>query len=315
MVIYGAGIAGLMAGSAFQRAKIFEAGSEDQSQHKALLRFRSSAVGDFLGIEFRKVRVHKGIWHDGEFVSPNIKLANFYSQKVIGKLADRSIWNIEPVERFIAPEDIVAQMAERCAGRIEWNHVVTKEEVLNADDQAISTLPMSLMVDFLYKTRSGYSVEAPEFKSSPITVHRFRVSGADIFQTVYFTNPEMSLYRASITGDLLICEFSSKNTGLWTGWQVKEMAMMDVIFSAFGISSKDAIPIESVNQRFGKIAPIDDAWRKKFIFDLTHDHNILSLGRFGVWKNILLDDVLKDISVLKKLSLSSGYDRSRQSAK
>ena len=66
---------------------------------------------------------------------------------------------------------------------------------------------------------------------------------------------------------------------------------------------------------FGKIAKIDDAWRKQFIFEMSSKHNICSLGRFGTWRNLLLDDVLQDISVLKKLMNTTTYDRSRHAAK
>ena len=55
--IVGAGLAGLIAGSIFPRAQLFEAGDESQSIHKAVLRFRTSAVGDATGVEFKKVNV------------------------------------------------------------------------------------------------------------------------------------------------------------------------------------------------------------------------------------------------------------------
>ncbi len=140
MKIIGAGLAGLLAANVFQRAKVFEAGPEDQVNHKAVLRFRTDAVGAACGIEFRKVRVHKGLWVNGSFRSPSIQLANLYSQKVVGRLADRSVWHLDPVDRFIAPEDLVAQMAERCGNRIEWGCQV--EEVGNEKEPTISTIPM-----------------------------------------------------------------------------------------------------------------------------------------------------------------------------
>ena len=295
--IYGAGIAGLLAGCMFQTAKIFEAGSEGQAQHKAVLRFRSPAVGDAVGVDFRKVRVHKGVWFDGSFVSPNIMLSNFYSKKVIGRLADRSIWNLEPADRFIAPEDFIGILADRCFGRIEWNHPVTAEEVLVTDHQAISTLPMNLMAKFVL-TEHG----TPDFSYAPIVVRRWRIPNADVFQTVYFPDPETSLYRVSITGNLLIAEYAGEADDYY-------------FWDAFGMQPSDCEPIEKVSQRYGKIAKIDEAWRKRFIFDLSHKHQIFSLGRFGTWRNLLLDDVLQDISVLKKLMNTSSYERSRHNAK
>lgn len=296
MKIFGAGIAGLLAGCMFQNARIYEAGSEGATQHKAVLRFRSSAVGDAVGIDFRKVRVHKGVWFEGKFVQPSIQLANYYSRKVIGRLADRSIWNLEPVDRFIAPEDFITQLADRCSGRITWNHRVTAEEVLNSDEPAISTLPMSIMADFLRVQ------ETPDFSYAPIVVRRWRIPGADVFQSVYFPELNTNLYRVSITGDLLIAEY------------VDEADDYD-FFPAFGLVPEDCQPIEKVKQGFGKIAKIDDAWRKRFIFDLTTNHQIYSLGRFGTWRNLLLDDVIQDLSVLKKLMNTTTYDRHRHVAK
>lgn len=298
MKIYGAGIAGLLAGSIFQSARIYEAGNENAVQHKAVLRFRSSAVGDAVGIDFKKVRVHKGLYFNGDFVRPNIMLANMYSQKVIGRLADRSIWNLDPVDRYIAPEDFIGQLAERCSGRVTWNHTLTADEILNSDEQAISTLPMSLMAKFVG------AENAPEFKYEKIVVKRWRIPNADVYQTIYFPEYFLNVYRASITGDLLIAEY------------IKEEDDDDYeLMSAFGLNKKDCIPIEKVSQKYGKIAKIDEEWRKKFIYELSAQHNIFSLGRFSTWKNILVDDAMKDIQVIKKLMNSNIYEQSMIKAK
>lgn len=302
MKIYGAGIAGLLAGCHFQRATIFEAGSEGQVQHKAVLRFRTPAVGDAVGVDFRKVRVHKGLWFDGKDAAPSIKLANWYSKKVVGKLADRSIWNLDPADRYIAPEDFLAQLAERCAGRVVWNHPVTREEVFSSAEPAISTLPMSLMHKWLVEHEGLLMPTDPEFKYAPIVVRRWHIPGSDVFQTVYFPSPETTLYRASITGDLLIAEY------------IDDSDDYD-LFPAFGLSAAECSPIEKVSQRYGKIAKIDDDWRKNFMFELTHRHQIYSLGRFGTWRNVLMDDVLHDIGVVKKLMNTTTYDRRRALAK
>lgn len=291
--IYGAGLAGLLAGCMFQNAEIFEAAPRNKVNHKALLRFRSSAVGDAVGIDFRKVRVHKGIWMDNRDVQPSIQLSNLYSKKVIGNLADRSIWNIEPCDRYIAPEDFIEQLMQRCESRIAFDTPVTESEIA-FDSRAISTLPMSVML----KLTNISNQSAPIFQAEPIKVKRWLIPGADVFQTIYFPSPDTNLYRASITKDLLIAEYMDEEDDY-------------LFFNAFGLWSDDCVLVDDTKQQFGKISPIDNEWRKKFMFDLTTKHNIYSLGRFGTWRNILLDDVLKDISVIKKLMNSSIYERSK----
>lgn len=288
MKIFGAGLAGLLAGCHFQTAEIYEAKSKQES-HKALLRFRTKAVGDAVGIDFKKVRVHKAIWHDGSFHQPNPMLANMYSNKVIGNLSDRSIWNIDSVNRYIAPEDFIDQLIERCASRIHWEHSISPAD-MNITQLSISTLPLSTMHDWV-------GVGEADFSYKPIAVRRYRIPNADVYQTIYFPDPEISLYRASITGDLLIAEYMHR-------------AEDGHFPNAFGISELDCQSLGCDIQSFGKINAIDDEWRKGFIYDLTTKYNIYSLGRYATWRNILLDDVLNDIAVVKKLMKSNLYDRS-----
>lgn len=309
MKIFGAGIAGLMAGCAFQSAELFEAGEESQQAHKALLRFRSSAVGDFVGIPFRKVRVQKGIWSNGRFTEPNIQAANWYARKVVHTLGDRSITNVDPVERYVAPEDFISLLVDRCRSRIRWKTPIGAES-LGSGEAVVSTLPMSLMVKFVGQYLGKPVESAPTFNYAPINVKRWRISGADVFQTIYFPDLDTPLYRASITKDLLIAEYVMKNP-----WMEQSDDLIDErMFAAFGLHSSDGQQIDVSSQRFGKIAPIDDNWRKSFIFNLTSKFQIFSLGRFGTWRNLLLDDVLHDIDVLKRLMAVGHYDRAKSMA-
>lgn len=315
MEIWGAGIAGLLAGVTFPTANIFEAGPENSTNHKALLRFRSSAVGDAVGIGFRKVRVHKGIWTptDG-YVEPSIRLANLYSLKVNEVLADRSIWNLEPVDRFIAPEDFIEQLIERCHGRIHWDHPVNPAYEFSARkdvgiakwraNAVISTLPMSMLV--APGTDSGIETDGAIFAFKGITVARFRVKGADVFQTVYYPDPDLGIYRASITKDLLIIESVRSEI---TEHEIKTVAI------SFGLKWAQVDPIGSYSQKFGKIANINNDLRRSIIYRLTSDYNIFSVGRFATWRNILLDDVLHDLTVVKKMLVGSEYDRRKINSK
>jgi len=302
MKIFGAGLAGLLAGCHFQQATIYEA-QPFNKPHKAVLRFRSSAVGDAVGIEFRKVRVHKDVW-PASTVNP--KQANLYAQKVAGVLTNRSIWNLDAVDRYIAPEDFIEQLIERCSERIKWGCKIIGNDITrnsHRDEPIISTLPMSSLWQWF---NSGAPNDLPacpvDFSFKKIFIRRFRVEGADVFQTIYFPEPDTNLYRVSITGDLLIAEYVN---------QIDEY----VFYSAFGLRESDCQELDMGYKQYGKIKTINDEWRKEFIYDLTTRYNVFSLGRYATWRNILLDDVIKDIAVLKKMMKSSAYDRARINTK
>lgn len=291
MKIFGAGLAGLLAACHFQDAEVYEAGSPHANVHKALLRFRSSAVGDSVGIEFKPVTVRKAIWANGNFVDPSPSWSNLYSYKVSGKILDRSIWNLDTCTRYIAPEDFIEQLVSRVGNRINWNTKVGLE-MSNGDEPCISTIPMHVWA------QSSGEGSIPEFKFSNINVKRYRVKGAEVYQTVYFPSFGNNVYRASITGDLLIVESIEEQTSY----------DIDCVLKSFGLLTYLVQEIESVSQKYGKIAPIPDQWRRNFIYKMTKEHKIFSLGRFATWRNILLDDVLNDISVIKRLVSCSDYE-------
>ena len=297
MVIFGAGLAGLLAGCMFQNAHIQEASPPNTNAHKALLRFRSRAVADAIGIEFRSVIVRKGIWHQNAFHSPTIQLANWYAKKATGQLMDRSIWDLASVERFIAPEDLIEQLIERCKSRITWATPLDKLPHPSGGPY-ISTIPMSTMATIAQDAWPKIGVQQ-YFNFQPIEVKRWRIHGADVFQTVYIPDPSTNLYRVSITKDLVIAEYMKKVDD-YDFWK------------AFGLYSSDAEPLEVTRQRFGKIAPINDQWRKGFMFNLTNQNSVYSLGRFATWRNILLDDVVKDINIIKRMLGSTMYEHHRE---
>ncbi len=295
--IIGAGLAGLLAGNIFRDAQIFEAGPETQISHKAVLRFRTPAVGNVVGIDFKNVTVNKGIYCDGEYVQPSILMANLYSKKVINRLADRSIWKQEPVERFIAPENLIEQLAGRCKGRLNWNAAIYNPDF--SGEPTISTIPMPALARMLASGTEQDSI--PQFQYAPISVQRWRIPGAAVFQTIYFPDPCISLYRASITGDLLIAEFMN----------TPDLESVPEMLDAFGLDAQDVIALDNTKQRYGKIAPIEESWRRNFILQTTLKHNIFSVGRFATWRNILLDDVLHDLQVVKRLISGGMYDSAR----
>lgn len=292
-VIIGAGLAGLIAAQAWPAAKVFETYGP-AAMHAALLRFRSDAVARLTGVEFRKVRVHKGIWSGGAYVAPDVRVANLYARKVAGRLAgDRSIWSIEPVDRYVAPETLYEQLVEAAGARITWNCSAALGAL---GEPAVSTAPLPATLAAL-----GIPCDHT-FERAAITVERWRVPGADVFQTVYFPDPDTRVYRASMTGDLLIIESMAerRTSEMPSRW----IDNLDMVAAALGLPIEGLESLETSHQRFGKIVPLPDAARKRLLFRLTHEHGIYSLGRFATWRNILLDDVVNDIAVVKRLARS-----------
>lgn len=282
--IVGAGLAGLIAAHAWPHARIVEAGAAPERAHHALLRFRSDAVANLTGIEFRRVLVRKGVWVGSDFVAPSIRWANSYAQKVLpaGALrGDRSIWALEPAERFVAPDDLYARLLDAVGSRVDWR----TQANYSRRDLLISTAPLPVVL-------AEVGLAAPEFGRAPIHVQRWRVPGADAYQTVYYPEPHLGVYRASLTGDILIVE----------GMTPVDEDDMQAVQASFALQWRgDLCPLGAVEQRYGKIVPIDDTLRKQLLFTLTHEHNIYSLGRFATWRNLLLDDVVADIAGLKRL--------------
>jgi hypothetical protein len=251
-------------------------------------------VGEAVGIEFRKIRVHKNIWHEGALHAPSVQLSNLYSYKVTGGYYDRSIWKLDSVDRYIAPENFILQLIEQVGDRVEWGTAITE---LPKERPIISTIPMNKNLDLV-------GVGLPEdivFKHSPIRVQRFRIQNSDVFQTIYYPSQDTSAYRASVTGDLLIVE--SVDDPRYSPVNLEE------IFQSFGIHSYVETIDENHKQSYGKIAPIDEPSRRFAVEFLSQNYGIYSLGRFATWRNILLDDVLHDLTVIKRLIKSDSYGR------
>lgn len=298
-MIIGAGLAGLIAAHIFP-GEIYEAAPAPKAMHKALLRFRNEEVSRVTGIDFKPVKVHKGIWsfYEDNFVEPSIRLANQYSSKCLdGWLAnDRSVWNLKPVTRYIAPEDFYERLLINVSGRVCWS-LPFDFALKRPDLPVISTAPLDIVLEQL--------AIFPDIilKKAAIYVQRYRVENCDLYQTVYYPEPDHPIYRASITGDLLIVESASAE------YLNVSPTAMTVICQSFGIEESWVRTLDSSGQQYGKIADVDDFTRKQLIVRLTNEYNIFSLGRFATWRNILLDDVVNDALIIKKLLKATAYER------
>ena len=299
MKIIGAGMAGLLAANMLRRHHpvVYERKEGLPFNHSAVLRFRNEAISRATGIPFKKVTVHKAMVSvDGECLVDRIdlRLSNMYAQKVSGAVITRSIMNLEPVERFIAPGNFIEQMASSL--NIEFNTdgrfgINTIGEEGN-HEPTISTIPMPILMDAVAWHPK------PEFSTNPIwtVVAKIEEPRVDVYQTLYFPAHSMPIYRASLTGSQLIMEFI-RDPGC-EGIHDQIMLVARVLEN-FGIRHAVVGEVEIKKQHLGKIAPVDELSRKNFIFTMSDKHHIYSLGRFATWRQILLDDLVQDIQFIE----------------
>jgi hypothetical protein len=302
VVIVGAGIAGLLAANMMHRRRpvVMEAQPSLPHNHSAVLRFRTSAVGDVLGISFKRVQVVKASLPWENPVADQLA----YSRKVSGtSRSDRSLpLEVERVERWIAPPDLITKMARDVDVRFNhsWNFD-TKEKV-------VSTIPMPQLAQVL-----GYDQFSPfEFEHRPGYNILARIADCEAYVTLYVPNPGVPFSRVSITGDQLIVEFSGDDE-LPDEDDVIDLAAEAALL--LGISTVRLNHHEVKKQTYAKILPIDEGKRRAFIYWASTTKGIAhSLGRFATWRpSLLADDLVKDVRLIDGWlgSTSPGYDMER----
>ena len=293
MIIIGSGMAGCLAAALIPGSQIYEPKNETP-KHKAILRFRTDQIGKALGIPFKKVTVHKGIWHNDHPVQLAPKYIVRYARKVSQKITDRSIIHQETVERYIAPDNFHKILLDM-AGEVFYNYDILNLYGDDLNPGRISTIPIEVLCNLF-----NIPIKVNTMMSDPIYVSRYDIPDCDIHMTNYYTGTNTSIYRASISGNEVIIESSFPINA----------DDINIIKQSFGL---DAVYFYQLlfnyEQKNGKITPFDDEVRKNIIFQLTRDHGIYSLGRFATWRNIVLDDVYKDILRIKEWSNQSEYDR------
>jgi hypothetical protein len=308
--VYGAGLAGLLAGHMLRslNPKIVESQDSLPNNHGALLRFRTDKVARACATPFKKVKVQKAIKYDGKLTTtPNLFLSNLYSQKVTGSVLNRSINNLDPVERYIAPWDLISQMAEplNIGYSFELDSDKIHSHVIN-NTPIISTIPMPALMHIVdWQDR-------PEFPSQQIWTRTGRIQSpeCDIYQTIYYPDPLVPFYRISIVGDIVISEYIKEPDGSIGPH------LMEVLMDDFGIKPYSIVDMKQSSQKYGKIQPINEDLRKQFIYEMTTKYNIYSVGRFATWRQLLMDDVVDDIQHVERFIRSkSDYGRMMHSQK
>lgn len=306
MYIFGSGLSGCLAAIHFPNSVIIERSDGPVRNHYALLRMRTEAISQLTGIPFKKVTVDKWIARDGKTTN-QVTLNDIiqYSKKTNNIIAKRSIHDLAPEVRYIPPDDLHLRLLERLDGRIKFDEsiekidkdyiVTSKRMIQRGSDPVISTLPIKVnAIACDVYTGEGVNVSSRMIFASHYIAHDY-----DMYTTVYFPGSETSVYRASIAGNRVIMESMLPITE----------ADEDVVMGVFRCNMFTA-EANNMQQQIGKMVPMDDDIRKQLIYSMTVKANMYSLGRFACWRQILLDDVVKDIYAINRMMNTHPYDRS-----
>lgn len=301
MIIIGAGLAGLLAGNMLRHRMptIYETQKELPNNHSAVLRFKSSAVGDVLNIPFRKVTLVKAHAEWKNKVADTLA----YAKKNTGEYrSDRSIIAGETIaERWVAPPNLIAQMA---AGlNIHFGRAMNNFPQ-GSNRPTVSTMPMpSLMKALDYPDR-------PDFSYRRGLNIRATIKDCDAYVSLLVPMPLVPFSRISITGDEMIIEAS--NEELKKNEENYAQMCVGAAAGLLGIPESEIYDIRTSEQSYAKITPIDDATRKNFLFWVTDRFNIFSLGRFATWRpGLLMDDLVDDLRKIDSWITQGHYSIAR----
>lgn len=308
ITIVGAGMAGLLAAAILRSdaGRIIEGQKSLPNNHSAVLRFRTSAVGDALNIPFRRVQVMKAVASIGNPVADALS----YSMKTTGVASLRSSISArgDIDERFIAPSDLIQRMAERVTCPISFGRTF---KFSDADQNLpiISTIPMPVLMGLL-----NWPGETPEFKWSEGVNVNADLMGVDAYATLYVPDTAMRFNRISITGNRLTAEFAFP-FGLDDRQFETQFGPTNLerygsqIMGLLGLPTILAQNITVKRQSYAKILPIPEETRKRFILWATENFNIYSFGRYATWRpGLLLDDAVNDLRVIQSIMRHGAYD-------
>jgi len=302
MIIIGAGLAGAIARGFFYsyNPQVYEARNEPGSLHKAILRFRDPSIGLLLGVPMEEISVSKYIYFKGEFKEENPLLSNLYSKKVAQGIYHRSIEAKDDVKRFIAKKDfgIIHANYGKALTKVEPHKCYFSDGSCAEYEICISTIPLPVMAK-----AANIDIEKTTIKSSMISVARIRMqTKCNVYQTIYFPDPALNIYRATLEPDTLIIE------AIGDDFSNKEI---DLVLEAFGLEDEDLGKTDLFKQDMGKIVDMDDTVRRSIILELTEKFGIYSLGRYATWRNITSDALLNDLKIIAKMLEFNGKYQTR----
>ena len=324
VIVVGAGLSGLIAANLLRargyEVDVFERQGALPDNHQAVLRFRSPALGEVLGIPFKRVRAILCVAPTrGPFIGPNPIGASFaYSFATTGiRRTDRSITRLldgpQIVDRWIAPPDFREILLERIQKDVHFKHYWSPSQHVKGDRPMISTIPMNALLKMV-KGKKPF-IDQPEFQANSYVAVTADLFDMDAYGSMYNTQPsEHSPWtRISFTGSMVSMEVSLTLIKKGTTMNY-DLLLENVLDDFFGPSigfKKDQLKIYF--SKTDRILPIPDRFRKAFIMHLTDRHNVYSLGRFATWRpGMLLDEIIQDTSIIA--SMIEGNTASRYEA-
>lgn len=333
--ILGAGMAGLLASKMLTSSgienSVYEVKDKPVNNHGALLRFRSDIIEKVTGIPLRKVWVQKAVtngWMNPSRSFATLEEQNGYAMRVTGNPCSRSISDLSPAYRYIAPDNFIDRLREGV--KVKYGKTLPDHLLWSENQIKISTIPLpNMLVARAREYGEPHEGVHDSFTSQKIISVRVKIFMMDLHQTFYFpwesgNRMRPMPYRLSFVGDLAIVEYLSEEVTCHIDDLINQART--AIIHRFISNEVDGggmnysrildrmSAVQVVKQEHGKINPIDDKTRKNDILRLTELHKIYSLGRFGTWRQILMDDVVQDVRVIQRLIGLGSYDRVRKSS-
>jgi hypothetical protein len=208
----------------------------------------------------------------------------------------------ELVNRYIAPSNLIEIMDRKASCEKAFGEFYEPGDY--SGKKIISTLPMSTLAGLL-----GYKFYKSTFENRCGVVVTATIPNTNVYATLYFPDHKRPYYRASITGDKLIIEYSGAK------FPNETRDIFEVLYH-FGMDHQSVVGAKDVNvkeQRYAKIIPIDEGERRRFIMWASDKFGIYSLGRFATWRpGLLMDDVVHDVRVIQQIVANGSYDHMKK---
>ena len=294
-IIVGAGLSGLIAASMLRTEirEVWEAQQGLPNNHHALLRFKSSLVGDACGIPFRQVDVMKTTdkWRNpvADAISYSLKCTD------TATLRSSTTASGQVEKRYIAPSDLINRLYDQVSDKVKFGFNLEFSDLAVQGEPIISTIPMGVLMEILQYQN------IPEFGSVTGTTFNFKLPpNYDICTTVYLPDPKDIPYRVSITERELIIECTGQ-----VYFTTEIDACIQSACRCLGIEylyEEIRAGYKSYKQKYSKITKIDESIRRDFITWASRVHGVYSLGRFATWRpGLLLDDIVQDVRIIQRM--------------